>query len=100
MFLASAQMEHRLDNAPRKNMGKAIFSCPNCGKEHERTIWGTATEIDETGKLTYDFYHASAQCGCGASLMIADDYESWGCYWLNKKEMTQVTHETRRAPDE
>ena len=97
MTLTDTQMEQRLDNAPRKKAGDVDFDCPNCGKSLHRTLWASATEIDEDGELTYDFIHAEAKCGCGAALLIADDYESFGVYWLNKKEMTQDYTEKRSA---
>jgi len=90
MTLTEAQMDQRLENAPRRRAGKVDFDCPNCGRHHERTIWGNATEIDEDGKLTYDFFEAQAKCRCGAAILVAEtDYEGgFELFWLNKKEMS------------
>lgn len=90
MVLTQTQMEKKLETAPRKRAGEVNFDCPNCGKHLHRTIWGTATEIDEDGELTYDFFAAQAKCRCGAAILVAEtDYEGGlERFWLNKKEMT------------
>ena len=89
MTLTEAQMHQRLENAPRRKAGEVDFDCPNCGKALHRTIWGNATEIDEDGELTYDFFEAQAKCRCGAAILVAEtDYEGgMELFWLNKKEM-------------
>lgn len=97
MTLTEAQMHQRLENAPRKKAGKVNFECPNCGRNLERTIWGNATEIDDQGELTYDFFEAQAKCGCGAAILVAEtDYEGgMELFWLNKKEMSQNPNDSR-----
>jgi hypothetical protein len=65
--------------------------CLNCGKELKFSIYIEASEFDaKTGKSTkegWDFIHGEKTCSCGASFLIADDYENTNIYWLNKKEM-------------
>ena len=64
--------------------------------EKKKRNWKTKrfleySEFDaETGKPTkegWDFVHGEKTCSCGASFLIADDYESTNLYWLNRKEM-------------
>ena len=89
--LTQAEMEKRLEEAPRRNSGVVTFACPNCDKELTRTVWGHAHEIDHDGNLTYDFYEAQAKCKCGARFLVAEvDYDgNFTMFWLNKKEMQQ-----------
>jgi len=89
MTLTEAQMHQRLENAPRKKAGEVGFVCPNCDRYLKRTLWVTATEIDDQGELTYDLCEATAKCRCGAAILVAEtDYEGgMELFWLNKKEM-------------
>jgi len=82
-------MEERLEKAPRKKAGSITFQCPNCYKELTRTIWANASEIDEDGELTYDFFEAQAVCRCGAVILAAEtDYNGgFEVFWLNEKDM-------------
>jgi len=69
------------DTPARKKVGDCSFSCPNCGKEHHRTVWQEQDEPD--GGLI----HADAVCPCGARLLAADNYQNFSVYWLNEKQI-------------
>lgn len=78
----------------RHKVGEVDFNCPNCNRALHRTIWATATEFYKTKRgnwkpteYGFDLITAFAYCPCGAKLLVADDYEKFGLYWLNKKEM-------------
>lgn len=76
----------------KKYLETVHVDCPNCGKDRAVRIYVEASEFDaETGKPTkegWDFVHGEVECRCGASLLVADDYENTNLYWLNEKEMT------------
>ena len=68
---------------PRKKVGDCDFTCPNCGREHHRTLWEEQDDPEEGMNLI----HADAKCRCGALLLVADDMEHFNVYWLNKQKM-------------
>ena len=75
----------------RKKVGEVDFDCVNCGRHLHRVLWAEATEFyADTGKPTpdgYDLITAFAYCSCGAQLLVADDYEKLGLYWVNEEKM-------------
>jgi len=74
---------------PRMKVGDVDFQCPNCCRELHRTIW-QEREIDMDGKLSaIGLVHADALCSCGAQILVADDLERFGLYWLNEQKMKQ-----------
>ena len=81
----------------RHKVGVVTFNCPNCGKELTRTVWEHATEWDEETKEVTEFDHvaAHARCSCDAEILVADDGEHMGVYWLNEKQMKPVVVELK-----
>lgn len=67
---------------PRKNVGSADFRCPNCNKEHHRTLW--EEQDDDFGM---NLVHADALCSCGAQILVADTLDRFEVYWLNEQRM-------------
>ncbi len=71
----------------RRNVGDVDFECPNCGREYHRTLWEEIEDDGLGGPVTSD----AVACKCGAVLFCADDYENVNVYWLNKREMREMT---------
>jgi len=72
-----------------RKVGTVTFTCPNCGKTHNRVLWEHVDDPDDD--LYTPLIATYAQCRCGASLMCADNMESFGVYWLNEKEVLGET---------
>ena len=97
------------DNFPRvrHKVGEVDFDCPNCNRHLHRTLWAEATEFYKTRKGNwkptkhgFDFVSAFAYCDCGAQILVADDYEKLGLYWLNEEKLTGASEIPRTEPPE
>jgi len=87
----------QIEVKPKRNWKTKRFleyvyeDCLNCGKELRFSIYEEAEDFEtKTGRPCWDtgvFVHGEKTCSCGASFLIADDYENTNIYWLNQKEM-------------
>lgn len=94
MTLTTQEMHEVLEKSSPREIGQAWTDCPSCGAEVEFKIREYVGEVDDTGKLYYDFPLGTEVCECGASLLLVYQYDCEEIYWLNEDSMMSKERRT------